>query len=126
VDEWGLVRPSGLATSGFPVHQQKPLRDALSAALNINPSSALRSDVDGEPCADLTCCTSADLDTTNERMMLTPTYQCSKDVYRCTRGRDPRSTIEAPEYRPGGERSVPALHGVGGRVRGRGGSLGPC
>ncbi len=127
VDEWGTwYDPTPGSNPGF-LQQQNTLRDAVVAALNINIFAKHARRVKMANIAQMVNVLQAMILTDGPKMVLTPTYQCVRDV-QAVPGRDlraDRSQVELVQQGsmgdPGGQRFCgtrhrrPSLHRAGER-----------
>jgi len=120
VDEWGTWY-AGLPghNKGF-LHQQNTLRDALVTSLTIDIFSRYAERVKMANIAQMVNVLQAMILTSDEKMLLTPTYHVF-DMYKPFQDATHLPLdITAPEYRSG-ETKVPSVHGSA--VRGKDGAV---
>jgi alpha-N-arabinofuranosidase len=114
VDEWGNwydVEPG--SNPGF-LYQQNTLRDALTAAVNLDLFQAHADRISMANIAQMINVLQAMILTDNEKMVLTPTYHVF-DMYKVHQGATliPLD-VKAPDYELNGK-SVPAIHATASR-----------
>ncbi|MGH8025913.1 MAG: alpha-N-arabinofuranosidase, partial [Pseudoxanthomonas sp.] len=114
VDEWGNWLDTEAGTNGAFLYQQNSLRDAVTAAINLDIFQAHAERVRMANIAQMVNVLQAMILTDGDRMLLTPTYHVF-DMYQVFQGATSLPVeIDAPEYEFGGVR-VPGVHASAGR-----------
>jgi len=114
VDEWGNWYDAEPGTNGAFLYQQNSLRDAITAALNLNIFQAHADRVRMANIAQMVNVLQAMVLTDGPRMVRTPTYW-TYDLYQVFQGATALPVeVAGPDYAFGAD-AVPAVHASAGR-----------
>ncbi len=114
VDEWGVWLDAEPGSNGAFLYQQNSLRDAVTAAINLDIFQAHADRVRMANIAQMVNVLQAMILTDHEKMVRTPTYYAF-DLYQVFQGAVALPVdVAAPDYRFGAD-SIPGLYASAGR-----------